>query len=263
MFKIALDAFCGVAGLLLALYLAKLFADPETRPRVHKVLIVFLLIVLYEGLKFSIGPPLLAWKARQEIAKLFVTDKLLSVVTTDFPNLRPPIQANYVKAYQVASADQALGIARATAGSVLPKYLSKAPDASVLRFSKAMVHSLEAMQKNDPVRCYRYLYPSAAGPMVPNKDEGLDEINTALQEAVLSAHEHPVPPDMQSAPRLMGVVGSRLFQKYGPELAMLQRPLDPKADRAKICAMTISLYSNALALEPPDSAKVFRLIYSQ
>src|SRR5438445_11502742 len=112
MFRIAVDLFCGVAALLLALYLAKLFADPESKPRLNKVLIVILLVLLYEGLKFTIGPPLLAWKGRQDVAQLLATDKLLSMVTADYPNLRGPVQANYVKAYQAAGKDQALAVAR-------------------------------------------------------------------------------------------------------------------------------------------------------
>jgi hypothetical protein len=263
MFKIALDLFCGIAGLLAALYLAKLFTDPEAKPWPYRVLVLLFLVLVYEALKLTMGPPVLAWKGRQDIEKLLATDKLLSTVVADFPTLRTSIRDNYVKAYQLVSQDQAVAVAKATAGTVLPKYLSRAPDANVARFSNAMVSSLRAMLKHDPDRCYRYLYPAVAGPVSPAKDEGGEEIAAALQEAMLGAHDRPAQVDRQDAPRLLQAIGARLAQQYGGELAMLGKPTDPSVNRAKVCEMTISLYTTALSLEPSDSAKVFRLIYAQ
>jgi hypothetical protein len=71
---------------------------------------------------------------------------------------------------------------------------------------------------------------------------------------VLSARAGGARPlDRRAIEKDLHAAYARLRERYGKDVDALRNPQSPGADRARVCAMTIALYSELVGL-PPESA---------
>jgi hypothetical protein len=259
---ILLDAAFGALAGALGFLVAKRLAPPKTKPQLYRVLLVVFVVVGFQGAHQFVSPRLLEWKQTRDFDQFLRTDPLFSTILADNPSLKVPLRAAVLKAWHSGKRDEA-AVARALLTSVFPQYLARGSEASILEFTNALVHTLRALQARDPERCYGYLNPSGSRSVSVAKDEGRDEVLAAMRDVVRSAHKNSATFDENSANESLQAVVASLRKKYGEDLSVLQKPEGPRVDHAKVCSVTIALYSEVLTLPPEKSGVVLRYMFTK
>ncbi len=263
MFEIILDGLSGALAAALAYFLARILISPKDNPRGHRILVIIFMVVGFQVMRYALGPQVRSWRASREIDQILAGDQLFSTVLSDNPTLRQPTRDALIRAYASGDRRQAAAAGAKLLGAAIPKYLSKASDQSLIRFTRSMVNTLSILASRDPNRCYQYLFPNVAGPTVLTADEDPDDLMAAMREVVISAHDHPISSTEGSANGVIEKLGSGLAEKYGDDVALLKQTVAPGADRAKVCTMTIDLYTAILALPQPEAGSALRALNAQ
>jgi hypothetical protein len=83
-----------------------------------------------------------------------------------------------------------------------------------------------------------------------------------LMGAVVStAAKEPVAvPDPEEVKEPLGNIVNAMYERYGADAQMVARAEDPRADHAKVCAITTAVYERILALPPEVSSKLIRVM---
>jgi hypothetical protein len=260
MFVILLDAIFGALAGGLGVLLARRIAPPKTKPQFYRVLLVVFVVLGFQGAHQFIGPELIEWKRNRDFDHFLSTDPLFSTVLADNPALKAPLRAAVLKAYQSGKREEVAAAGRTLFASVFPQYLSRGSEGSVVKFTQSIVRSLRAMEDRDPERCYAYLHPGAGRSIVLTKDEGRDELLGTMRDVVQSAHANSTTLDEKSAKEFLQPVIAGLKGKYRDDLAVLQKAEDPGVNHAKVCEVTIALYSDVLALPPDEAGLVLKYL---
>ena len=66
------------------------------------------------------------------------------------------------------------------------------------------------------------------------------------------------PLDRGAAQRQVDAAFARLRERHGVEVDVLRHAREPDVDRERVCAMTIALYSELLALPPGPAGQALR-----
>jgi len=116
------------------------------------------------------------------------------------------------------------------------------------------VATLTDLQARDPQQCYRFLFPAVAGPAGSGASARDDRLLAALRAVVASARDGSAGPlDRRAARKELDAAFGRLRERHGSDVDVLRNARAPGVDRSLVCAMTIALYSELVAL-PPESA---------
>ena len=148
-------------------------------------------------------------------------------------------------------------IARAATGS-----LARASQESVLALVKDMLGTAKRLQSAPADACYRFWFPNVDGP--PDIAASVDAKSQArtlelMAEVIRSAAEQPAPPpDNEAVKDDLAQVVNATFEQYGTDAQMLANAADPRADRTKVCAITISVYERILQLPPAQAGELLR-----
>lgn len=167
-----------------------------------------------------------------------------------------------VKEYQVylrdeSSREKFINFANGEISLAATHSLAHASQESVLALVADMVTTAKKLQAAPDNGCYRYWFPQVDGP--PDVAKLIDAQSQAhtldlMGEVIRSAAENPMPlPDPEKVKvNLTGVINAT-YGQYGADAQMLANAADPRADRTKVCTITISVYERILRL-PPDQA---------
>ena len=80
-----------------------------------------------------------------------------------------------------------------------------------------------------------------------------------MGEVIRSAAENPVPlPDPEGVKENLAAVINATYDQFGTDAQMLANAEDPRADRAKVCTITISVYERILRLPPREASELIR-----
>lgn len=264
MFEILLSGVMGALAAGIAVLLARALTDPKKKRGTHRALIALFTLCAFYAANQTLAPQLRAWKRGYDVDHYLRNDPLYSVLLVDNPTLKEPLKAALVKALETGDREQGVAAARSLVAAVLPKYLPKASDESVVNFTKSTMVGLRALASRDPDRCYRYLFPKVAGPPPLGKDEGELDLLQAMRLVVESARQNPRPAPEESAVRpILEDVMARLAMRHGDDLSLLQHPEAPGVDRAKVCTLTIDLHSEVLSLPQKEAGRLLRFLYAQ
>jgi hypothetical protein len=125
-----------------------------------------------------------------------------------------------------------------------------------------MVATAKRLQKVPGDVCFRYWFPQISGP--PDIARHIDEAAQArtlelMGEVIRSASESPspLPPPDSVKDNLTNVINAT-YEQYGSDAQMIAHADDARADRTKVCAITISVYERILSLSPADSSALLR-----
>ena len=135
--------------------------------------------------------------------------------------------------------------------------LAHASGNSVLALMRDMVATAKQLQGKPEDACFRYWFPQVLGPpdiakfITPTAQAHTLEL---MGEVIRSAAEDPEPlPEPEGVKEDLARVINATYEQYGADAQMLANAEDPRADRSKVCTITISVYERILRL-PPDQA---------
>jgi hypothetical protein len=256
MLELVVAAAVGTVAGALAWAVAWWSGAPGTRR--HRAVLLVSFLLLFSLGSAAVMPRARAWKRERDVDALLASEPLFAAVLGDEPALREPLRASLLKA--VGSGEgEALLVGERVLSPQLWRSVPRASDAAALGLGRALVATLADLQGRDPEQCYRLLYPSVAGPPRGGGSPRDDRLLEALGAAYLSAREGPADPlDRRAAAKQLDAVYARLRERYGSDVDALKGAEAPGADRARVCAMTIALYSELVALPPAAAGQALR-----
>jgi len=179
----------------------------------------------------------------------------------------PAVFDKLVAEYQVYQREETrrenfINLANSEINLVATRRLAHASQGAVLALVKDMVATAKRLQKVPGDVCFRYWFPQISGP--PDIARHIDEAAQArtlelMGEVIRSASESPspLPPPDTVKDNLANVINAT-YEQYGSDAQMIAHADDARADRTKVCAITISVYERILSLSPADSSALLR-----
>jgi len=140
--------------------------------------------------------------------------------------------------------------------------LGRASQDSVLALVGDMVTTAKKLQASPDDACFRFWFPNVAG--APDVAASLDASSQArtldlMAEVIRSAADNPAPPpDSENVRNNLANVVNAIYEQYGADAQMLAHADDPRADRSRVCTITISLYERILQLPPAEASDLIR-----
>ena len=226
--------------------------------RRHRAVLFVSFVVLFTLGNAALMPLARSWTQERDVDALLASEPLFAAILEDEPALRQPLRAGLLSAVQGGLPDEAVLVGQRLLGPRLWTYVPRASDAAALDLGRALVATLTRLQARDPQQCYRFLYP-AAGPPTGGGPPPDDELLAALRAVVLSSQDGSAEPlDRRAAAKQLDAVYGRLRERHGSDVDALKGAQAPGADRARVCAMTIALYSELVALPPAAAGQALR-----
>ena len=218
MFPILIDAVVGALAGALGFLLVRRIAPLKRNPRLQQIISVIVVVGGFQLASQLVSPRVLEWKYGRDFDRFLATDPTFRTILADQPTLRGPLRAAALKAYRSGRREDAMALGNALLSPIFPQYLSRASDASTLKFTAVLIHTLRALEARDPEACYSYLYPRD-GRVVPlSKNDGRDEVMAAMRDVVLSAHRNPTAVDEDAANVHLQKVITALRKNHGDEV---------------------------------------------
>jgi len=157
-----------------------------------------------------------------------------------------------------------VNLANAEITAAATRHLANASQPSVLALLADMIGTARRLQLEPGDACFRFWFPQVSGP--PNVAGLVDEAAQAhtldlMGEVIRSSSESPTPPSPQESGRVkdnLAMVVNSTYEQYGSDAQMIAHADDPRIDRKKVCAVTISVYERIMALPPADSSALLR-----
>lgn len=140
--------------------------------------------------------------------------------------------------------------------------LAHASQASVLALVSDMLATARKLQATSGDACFRFWFPDVAGP--PEVASAIDAQSQAktlelTAEVIRSAAEQPTPlPDPEAVKDDLARIVNGVYEQFGTDAQMLAHAADARADRTKVCTITISLYERILQLPPEQASNLIR-----
>jgi len=125
-----------------------------------------------------------------------------------------------------------------------------------------MVATAKTLQGKPEDACFRYWFPQVLGPPdIAKFIEPAAQAHTLelMGEVIRSAAENPEPlPEAEAVKDDLANVINATYEQFGPDAQMLANAEDPRADRSKVCTITISVYERILRLPPVKASALLR-----
>jgi hypothetical protein len=227
--------------------------------RRHRAVLFASFVALFTVGNAALMPHARAWKQEREVEALLAGEPLFAAVLADEPDLREPLRTALLGAFRGGQGGEAVQVGQRLLSPRLWRYVPSASDAAALRVGQALVATLEDLQERDPEQCYRFLFPAVAGKPRSGAADRDDRLLSALRAVVTSARDGSAEPlDRRAAARQLEAVFDHLRDEHGSDVDVLKNAQAPGADRSRVCAITIALYSELVALPPPAGGQTLR-----
>lgn len=257
MLELAVAVAVGVAAAALGWPIARRFGPTGTRR--HRLVLFVCFVALFTVGNAVLMPHARAWKHQREVEALLADEPLFAAVLADDPGLREPLRTALLTAFRGGQHGEAVQFGQRLLSHRLWHYVPRASDAAALRLGRALVGTLQDFQDRDPEQCYRFLFPAVAGPPRGGAADRDDRLLSALRAVVASARDGSAEPlDRKEAARQVEAVFHHLRDEHGSDIDVLRKPHAPGVDRSQVCAITIALYSELIALPSPAAGQTLR-----
>ncbi|MGV8925564.1 MAG: hypothetical protein ACOH2G_07785 [Ewingella sp.] len=257
-----------VSGVIVAAVIAALHKKGKIG-RIPGIVLFLVLIVggnaLYAGL---IKPRMQGDEQTQEIDQTLSALPIYSTIKAQEPALYSQIRSNILRLKKEGKSQQeAIDTVKPMVSDLLSRRINTAPDVNVIAAMKVSLEEMLALQARNDGSCFKFLYPQINGgintaqvlsPELFKKD--LDTMNTLLLASGSGQTAQPTVVSGEKAKALMAPVRQALQDKYGDKLQMFNELSAENVDHAKVCDISITLYTDILALPAQDSAAVLRLM---
>jgi hypothetical protein len=160
------------------------------------------------------------------------------------------------------SREEFINFANAEISLVATRALAHASQDSLLALVRDMVTTAKTLQTAKGDACFRYWFPKVAGP--PDVAQLVDERAQTrtlelMSDVIRSAAENPVPlPEPEVVKENLAAVINATYEQFGSDAQMLAHAEDARADRGKVCTITISVYQRILQLPAPQASALIR-----
>jgi hypothetical protein len=247
----------GVVSAGLAWAIAR-WSGPAGTARYRVVMLASFLAFLTLG-SSTLVPRARSWQQERDVEALLRDDPLFAAVVEDEPWLREPLRAGLLKALRDGERGEAVLVGQRILSPRLWRYVPRASDAAAIGLGQALVATLTDLQARDPQQCYRFLFPAVAGPAGSGASARDDRLLAALRAVVASARDGSAGPlDRRAGRKEVDAAFGRLRERHGTDVDALRNAQSPGTDRARVCAMTIALYSELVALPPGRAGSTLR-----
>jgi hypothetical protein len=258
-----------IVGAGLGAGLGALIAQLLVRPGKErkKFNVVSLLIGVASGLfvwTTFIGPPIRVWETKRE----FRASPFFSELSVYDPTAYAKFESLYVEIVRNGATKQkaSLGMGDELI-RIVPKYMLKASDESVVAFGSWMVASLEELHGANSDACYSFLFPHKFGEAELVKAnmsaQSGDKSLQVMQGIIVSALKNPQSaPDEKKVDELLQPIIRNLVGTYGSDLKLMSGTAMDGPERKKVCEMATEMYREILSLPPADASTVLRNMLS-
>ena len=146
----------------------------------------------------------------------------------------------------------------------IPKYIPIASDESIVHYMEVLVTEMEMLLAKDASLCYQFLFPqpNVFLDLSRHLSGDLQKADMdALAEVIRSAIKSPqARPDGRVGQELLGKVARDMAVEHGEDVSLLRKAQEPTADKAEVCALTVSLYKKAIALPSQENGVLLRYL---
>jgi hypothetical protein len=156
---------------------------------------------------------------------------------------------------------------RAEVTALVQKRLPQASNEAATEYMRVMVQEMGELRQQGGDLCYRFLYAKPGQGVDLSQYVSANTLEAdfaALSQIVRTSVVAPQPVPQQAEVALaLKPVFTALEGRYGPDMAMLQNPQAPGADRDKLCSITIDMYTVILQKPTSVSGKLIRYLLGQ
>lgn len=220
----------------------------------------WLLIAIAALITFVVGS---WWLTRHRAEAALLEHPVYRVVRQHAPGVYQELLEEYLT-YQrdEESRDRFINFAHEKIGGTATRALPRASQDSILALVRDMLATAKKLESAPGDACFRFWFPEVAG--APDVATHIDAASRQhsldlMAEVIRGAAEAPRPPPDTEAVKddLAGIV-EQTYEIFGADAQMLANASDPRADRAKVCAITNSIYERILALPPAAAGDLLR-----
>jgi hypothetical protein len=225
----------------------------------HRTVLLAAFVALFMLGSSVVVPRARWWQQERDVDALLAGEPLFSAVIADEPSLREPLRSGLLKAVRSGERGEAVLVGQRILSPQLWRYVPRSSDEAAVGLGRALVATLTDLQARDPLQCYRFLFPSVAGTPRAGASSRDDRLLAALRAVVLAARGGTAEPlDRAAARRQVEAAFGRLRDRHGRDVDALENAQAESADRARVCAMTIALYSELVALPLHPAGQALR-----
>jgi hypothetical protein len=259
MLELGVAVAIGVAAAGLAWPIAH-WAGPAGTRR-HRAALFVCFVAFFTLGNATLMPHARAWKQERDVEALLDREPLFTAVLEDEPELRERLRTVLLNAFRDGQGGEAVQLGQRMLSPRLWQYVPRASDAAAVRLGRALLANLEDLQRRDPEQCYRFVFRDVAGPPRGGAADKDDRLLSALREVVVSAREGSAEPlDRKAAAKELEAVYHHLRDEHGSDVDVLKNAQAPGTDHSRVCAVTIALYSELVALPPAAAGQTLRLV---
>ena len=260
--SIIVSAFGGAIAALITSVLVR--DRQENKRQFAGVFVVMLLVMLAISREF-ITPQIQAYFAVRSVdSKLSVNPTFAALKKYD-PKTYSNILAELKKSISHGQTEtEAILSIRNNIEAIVQKRLPIASNESAAAYMQIMVQEMKELDKHGSDTCYKFLFPQAGQAIELNKfiPENIKQADVAaLGDVIKTSATSPqsVPKEAEISSFMQPVI-EELARNYGQEMAVLQAPTAPGANKAKVCQMTIVLYDRILQLPSDQAGLIIRYL---
>lgn len=161
---------------------------------------------------------------------------------------------------------QMIGLVRGHITGLVQKRLPYASDEAVVTYMNVMLTEMNELNRQGNDLCYQFLFPQQSvfdGRKYFSKQTQEADL-AALAQVFKTAAENPqaIPGEADVMPVLKPIY-VEFAKEHGNDIIMLQNPIAPNVDKAKVCSMVGGLYARVMQLPQNENGKVLRFMLSQ
>ncbi|HHL2559455.1 TPA: DNA gyrase [Yersinia enterocolitica] len=215
-----------------------------------------------------INPNGLRSNDRAQIERSFEGYPVFQTLKQQEPALYTQLIDNFIQSKKEGHSDQQLiDEMRRSVAELTVQRIQRAPDENVIDYMTVILEELRYYQANHHSEhlCFKALFPQVSGGVNTAKVlpkellmRDLDSINRLFK----ASSGGVIKTDNQEHENKLNIIVAQMQQQYGDDLQMFSNPASPDVDRAKICDMSIDMYSQILKLPPDDAGAVLRSMLS-
>jgi hypothetical protein len=207
----------------------------------------------------ALMPHARAWRQERQVEALLRDERVFAAALEDEPTLREPLREAVLGGFRGGGSGEAVAAGLRVLSPRLWRSVPGASDATAVGLGRALVAILAELQARDPQQCYRFLFPAVAGPPAGRGSPREEGLLRALGAVALSARDGSAEPlDRRAAAKQVDASFNRLRERYGSDIDVLKNAQAPGVDRSRVCAMTIALYAELVALPPRAAGQALR-----
>ncbi len=261
----------GLAALsgALAAMIASLFVrNPKEKRATYAVVLVVSLVGLLGLSREFIFPDLNAWNQARKAESALLEIPAYQAIKQYYPKTYESLLSDFQGSLRKGvDESQIIGLVRGHMVGLVLKRLPHASDEAVASYMNVMLTEIQELSSQGGDLCYRFLFPQQSAPLDGRQylsKQTREADLAALDQVIRTSAESPqtIPLEVEVMPKLEPIF-VELANEYGNDIEMLQNPAAPNVDRAKVCSMSVGLYSRILKLPKNESGKILRFLLSQ